>query len=64
MTDSTLVKPIYGHKFIVSDMISGETFELMLDRWEKLNKDFYNPSTELYDLSKVPDIYGNLVYAY
>jgi Histidine phosphatase superfamily (branch 2) len=34
-----------------------ETFELMLERWEKLRKDFYSQKTGKYDLTKVPDIY-------
>ena len=34
-----------------------ETFSLMLDRWEKVNKDFFSAKTGLYDLSKVPDVY-------
>ncbi len=29
----------------------------MLDRWEKLNKDFFSVKTGMYDLSKVPDVY-------
>lgn len=39
-----------------------ETFTLMLDRWEKLNKDFKNRKTGLYDLTKVPDVYDMVRY--
>ena len=39
-----------------------ETFSLMLDRWEKLNKDFKNKKTGLYDLTKVPDVYDMVRY--
>ena len=34
-----------------------ETFELMLDRWQKLYKDFYAKKEGRYDLTKVPDLY-------
>ena len=34
-----------------------ETFSLMLDRWEKLNKDLWSSKTGQYDLTKVPDVY-------
>jgi hypothetical protein len=30
-----------------------ETFELMLERWEKLNKEFFSTKTEMFDLTKV-----------
>ena len=39
-----------------------ETFSLMLDRWEKLNKDFLSSKTGLYDLTKVPDVYDMIRY--
>eukprot|EP00606_Chrysophyceae_sp_TOSAG23-5_P000290 GSChrysophyteH2.ASY1.ANO1.1033.1 assembled CDS len=34
----------------------------MLDRWGKLNKDFFNNKTGVYDLSKVPDVYDMIRY--
>ena len=34
----------------------------MLDRWEKLNRDFFNSKTQMYDLSKVPDVYDMIRY--
>jgi glutathione synthase/RimK-type ligase-like ATP-grasp enzyme len=40
----------------------GETYALMLDRWEKLNEDFFNKKTGLFDLSKVPDVYDMIRY--
>ena len=40
----------------------GETYALMLDRWEKLNKDFFNKKSGMYDLSKVPDVYDMIRY--
>ena len=39
-----------------------ETYDLLLTRWEKLYKDFYNKDTDHYDLSKVPDIYDMARY--
>ena len=38
-----------------------ETFELMLDRWQKLYKDFYAKKEGRYDLTKVPDLYDMVV---
>jgi len=40
----------------------GETYSLMLDRWEKLNDDFYNVKDGMYDLSKIPDVYDMIRY--
>lgn len=28
------------------------------DRWQKLYKDFYSSATNMFDLTKVPDVYG------
>ena len=39
-----------------------ETFELMLDRWQKLYKDFYDKKGGRYDLTKVPDLYDMVRY--
>ena len=39
-----------------------ETFSLMLDRWEKLNKELFNKKTMSYDLTKVPDVYDMVRY--
>ena len=40
----------------------GETYALMLDRWEKLNKDFFNEKEQRFDLSKIPDVYDMVRY--
>ena len=45
-----------------SKLYLGETFSLMLDRWEKLNKDFFDSKTGMYDLSKIPDVYDMIRY--
>ena len=39
-----------------------ETFELMLDRWQKLYKDFFDKKGGRYDLTKVPDLYDMVRY--
>ncbi|XP_037077172.1 inositol hexakisphosphate and diphosphoinositol-pentakisphosphate kinase 2-like [Pollicipes pollicipes] len=39
----------------------GETWELMLRRWVKLEKDF-KTSNGKFDISKIPDIYDNIKY--
>jgi hypothetical protein len=39
-----------------------ETYDLMLVRWDKLFKDFYNKATDHYDLTKVPDVYDMVRY--
>lgn len=44
------------------DLYLRETYDLLLTRWEKLYKDFYNPELDKYDLTKVPDIYDMARY--
>mmetsp|Transcript_1078 Transcript_1078/g.1733 ORF Transcript_1078/g.1733 Transcript_1078/m.1733 type:complete len:400 (+) Transcript_1078:1-1200(+) len=39
-----------------------ETYSLMLDRWEKINKDFYRVKDAQYDLTKVPEVYDMARY--
>lgn len=50
-TDDDLKSPEDG-------LYLSETFELMYDRWKKLHKDFYSAESNLFDLTKVPDVYG------
>ena len=45
-----------------TELYLNETFSLMLDRYEKLNKDFKNKKTGLFDLTKVPDVYDMVRY--
>mmetsp|Transcript_39332 Transcript_39332/g.111414 ORF Transcript_39332/g.111414 Transcript_39332/m.111414 type:complete len:1167 (-) Transcript_39332:153-3653(-) len=40
----------------------GERILLMFDRWRKLLKSFYNPKTEKFDISKIPDLYDSIKY--
>ena len=40
----------------------GETYALMLDRWDKLNRDFYKVKVDGYDLTKVPEVYDMCRY--
>jgi inositol hexakisphosphate/diphosphoinositol-pentakisphosphate kinase len=46
----------------IPELYLRETFELMLTRWEKLHKDFYNKATDHFDLTKVPDVYDMARY--
>lgn len=39
-----------------------ETWELMLRRWSKLEKDFYNRKKDKFEISKIPDIYDSIKY--
>ena len=39
----------------------GESWELMLRRWVKLEKDFKTANGK-FDISKIPDIYDNIKY--
>ena len=39
----------------------GETWELMQRRWGKLIKDFWH-NADIYDISKIPDIYDCIKY--
>jgi inositol-hexakisphosphate/diphosphoinositol-pentakisphosphate 1-kinase len=46
----------------LADLYLNESYDLFLDRWEKLNKDFYNKKTGFYDLTKVPEVYDMARY--
>ncbi|CAF0985676.1 unnamed protein product, partial [Didymodactylos carnosus] len=39
-----------------------ETFELVLRRWHKLEKDFYNAHKDRFNINKIPDIYDCIKY--
>jgi inositol hexakisphosphate/diphosphoinositol-pentakisphosphate kinase len=43
-------------------LYNNETFELMLERWGKLHKDFYSNKMNMFDLTKVPDVYDMIRY--
>lgn len=40
----------------------GETFSLMLERWDKIFRDFYSTKTDTFDLSKIPDVHDCIKY--
>ena len=46
----------------LESLYSAETFDLMYERWRKLDKDFKKKDTGMYDLTKVPDIYDMVRY--
>jgi hypothetical protein len=57
------VVPAHPQQHVLDNRLYlSETFSLMLDRWEKLNKDFFSPKTGKYDLTKVPDVYDMIRY--
>lgn len=39
-----------------------ESWDLMRRRWGKIEKDFYNKSSSVYDISKIPEIYDAIKY--
>ncbi len=41
---------------------SGERLLLMFDRWQKLHKSYYNEKKDIFDISKIPDIYDSAKY--
>ena len=43
-------------------LYNNETTVLMLDRWLKLAKDFFDTKKDMFDLTKVPDIYDMIRY--
>jgi len=46
---------------LLSELYHGETWELMVRRWAKLEKDFLTKSG-VFDISKIPDIYDCIKY--
>jgi inositol-hexakisphosphate/diphosphoinositol-pentakisphosphate 1-kinase len=47
-----------------SVLYHGETWDLMRRRWGKIEKDFYNKNSCVYDISKIPEIYDAIKYDY
>jgi len=39
-----------------------ETIDLMYDRWDQINKDFFSKKHQQFDLTKVPDVYDMVRY--
>jgi len=46
---------------IPGDLYHGETLQLMVNRWSKLEKDFKQAEGK-FDISKIPDIYDCIKY--
>ena len=62
-TDVGLVEScIPPHRHEIPRLYLSETFALMLERWQKLNKDFFSCKTSMFDLTKVPDVYDMVRY--
>ena len=51
-----------GGQEAASSLYHGETWELLARRWTKLEKEFLNVKTNLFDISKIPDIYDCIKY--
>jgi len=45
-----------------SQFFQSESVSLMIGRWQKLSKDFFNKKTKDFDVSKIPDIYDSIQY--
>eukprot|EP00096_Caligus_rogercresseyi_P004245 TRINITY_DN1843_c0_g1_i6.p1 TRINITY_DN1843_c0_g1~~TRINITY_DN1843_c0_g1_i6.p1 ORF type:complete len:1151 (+),score=271.91 TRINITY_DN1843_c0_g1_i6:86-3538(+) len=52
---------IKRQKLTDAELYHGETWELMARRWNKLEKDFLSKN-DVYDISKIPDIYDCIKY--
>lgn len=53
---------ITDNKYYDLKLYHDESWELMLRRWLKLEKDFYNKKLERFEISKIPDIYDSVKY--
>ncbi len=53
---------ITNGKYYDLKLYHDESWELMLRRWSKLEKDFYNKKKQKFELSKIPDIYDSIKY--
>ena len=49
-------------KYYEIKLYHSETWELMLRRWSKLEKDFYNKKKQKFEINKIPDIYDSIKY--
>lgn len=47
--------------WVTGELYHGETLQLMLNRWKKLEKDF-KQNHGRFDISKIPDIYDCIKY--
>lgn len=56
--DPSLKQETFEYRTIDDGLYQSETITLMSDRWHKLYKDFYSTTTGMFDLTKVPDVYG------
>lgn len=55
-------KKIMDNKYYDMKLYHDESWELMLRRWSKLEKDFYNKKQDKFVISKIPDIYDSVKY--
>ena len=55
-------KKITNGKYYDLKLYHDESWELMLRRWSKLEKDFYNVQKQRFEICKIPDIYDSIKY--
>jgi len=53
---------ITDNKYYDMKLYHEESWELMLRRWSKLEKDFFNKKLGKFEISKIPDIYDSVKY--
>jgi len=53
---------ITDNKYYDMKLYHDESWELMLRRWSKLEKDFFNKKLGKFEISKIPDIYDSVKY--
>lgn len=53
---------IKDNKYYDMKLYHDESWELMLRRWTKLEKDFYDKKKEKFEISKIPDIFDSIKY--
>ena len=41
---------------------NGETILLCYGRWAKLKREFFKPKKDVFDTTKIPDLYDNAMY--
>ena len=55
-------KKIANSKYFDIKLYHDESWELMLRRWSKLERDFYDVHKQKFDICKIPDIYDSIKY--
>lgn len=59
---SLIQNKIMDSKYYEIKLYHEESWELLLRRWSKLEKDFFNKKKQKFEISKIPDIYDSIKY--